>query len=131
MLPLSYSTPFRRLQSLAAVLAVSLALASCASGPDRPLFNLAEEANPVVPGFEDIRFYADDDGTNFRDHVFAQVMNQVEVGGMGILKKGRSDWLMISGGGEDGAYGAGVMVGLTKPASDRTSIWCPASPPVR
>lgn len=114
MLPLSYSTPFRRLQSLAAVLAVSLALASCASGPDRPLFNLAEEANPVVPGFEDIRFYADDDGTNFRDHVFAQVMNQVEVGGMGILKKGRSDWLMISGGGEDGAYGAGVMVGLTK-----------------
>ncbi|MGX1099401.1 hypothetical protein ACSSVZ_003456 [Amorphus sp. MBR-141] len=109
-----YSNQIRRLRSLAGVLMVSLALAACASGPDRPLFTLSEEANPVVPGFENIRFYADDDGTNFRDHVFAQVMNQVQVGGMGILKKGRSDWLMISGGGEDGAYGAGVMVGLTK-----------------
>jgi len=103
--------------SLAAVAALGLlatGLAACSSGPNRPDFTLSAEANPVVPGFQNVRFYADDDGTNFRERVFAQIQNQVAAHGRGILKGGRSDWLMISGGGEDGAYGAGVMVGLTK-----------------
>lgn len=108
------SVRHRLLFALVALLATSLALASCASGPDRPTFTLAEDANPVVPGFENIRFYADDDGSNFRDRLFAQIKNQVQARGRGILDGGRSNWLMISGGGEDGAFGAGVMVGLTK-----------------
>lgn len=78
------------------------------------MFDADEQAAATVPGFENIRFYADDDGSNFRDRVIAQVKNQVAVGGMEVLNHGTVNWLMISGGGEDGAYGAGVMVGLTK-----------------
>lgn len=89
-------------------------LAGCATGPQRAQYDAEDEARAIVPGFEDIRFYADDDGSNFRNHIVSQVMNQVAVGGVGILKHGEANWLMISGGGEDGAYGAGVMVGLTK-----------------
>ncbi|MEW5422061.1 phospholipase [Amorphus sp. 3PC139-8] len=112
---MAYGTCSRRLRLPVAALALTLlALAGCASLPERPDFDADDQAAATVPGFENIRFYADDDGSNFRDHVVAQVMNQVAVNGMEILNHGSVNWLMISGGGEDGAYGAGVMVGLSK-----------------
>jgi predicted acylesterase/phospholipase RssA len=66
-----------------------------------PPLTSAAEAVAIIPGFPNARFWAD----SVAD--FAQV-----------LPNTNGPWLALSGGGADGAFGAGLMVGWTQ-AGDR------------
>ncbi|ADZ70550.1 patatin-like phospholipase family protein [Polymorphum gilvum] len=93
-------------------MAVAL-LAACASVPQRATYDETQQAVATIDGFDDIRFYADDDGSAFRNRMIERVLAEVAAKGPDVLKRGSAEWLMISGGGEDGAFGAGLLVGLT------------------
>lgn len=62
----------------------------------RPPFSAEEQAAAVIPGIPDARAWGDSD-TDFRR----------------LLPTASGPWLALSGGGADGAYGAGVIVGWT------------------
>jgi predicted acylesterase/phospholipase RssA len=70
-----------------------------APAPDLPrkAFSAEEQAAAAVPGFAHARFYAD----SVDDYRRA-------------LPTMRGPWLALSAGGEDGAYGAGILTGWTK-----------------
>jgi predicted acylesterase/phospholipase RssA len=64
--------------------------------PPRVPFTAAEDAAAVVPGIPNARFWAD----SVRDF-------------SNSLPQRPGPWLILSGGGEDGAFGAGLLNGLT------------------
>jgi hypothetical protein len=64
--------------------------------PPRTPFTAAEDAVATIPGIPDARFWADSE-TDFQN----------------ALPKEPGPWLTLSSGGEDGAFGAGVLVGLS------------------
>jgi predicted acylesterase/phospholipase RssA len=63
---------------------------------DRTPFTADEQALAVVPGIPDARAWGDSD-PDFRR----------------LLPQTRGPWLALSGGGADGAFGAGVVIGWT------------------
>lgn len=74
------------------------AMAGCASLP-RTQYSGAESASARVLGRDDLRRYSDSPASSFR-------MPPGEL-------RGRRTYLALSGGGADGAYGAGVLNGWT------------------
>ena len=88
----------------AAVLMAALGLAGCAS-PDleRIPYTAAEATLADIPGMPHVRFYADTDAA-----VFDAFTAQATGGPQG------ASYLALSGGGADGAYGAGFVKGLTE-----------------
>jgi hypothetical protein len=75
--------------------------------------NLQDNAN--IPGMPDVRYWADEDPSDFfRDAVEAFYREQAY-----LAESGHKDslpvaeFLAISGGGDDGAFGAGLLVGWT------------------
>ncbi len=64
--------------------------------PPRVPFTAAEDAAAGIPGMPDARFWADSK-TDFKN----------------ALPKQKGPWLILSSGGEDGAFGAGFFNGLT------------------
>jgi predicted acylesterase/phospholipase RssA len=64
--------------------------------PPRIPYTAAEAAGAVVPGFPDARFWADSEA-DFKK----------------ALPRKAGPWLILSSGGSDGAFGAGLLVGLT------------------
>jgi patatin-like phospholipase len=64
--------------------------------PPRVPFTAAEDAVATIPGMPDARFWADSE----TDYVNA-------------LPTQPGPWLILSSGGEDGAFGAGLLTGLT------------------
>ncbi len=64
--------------------------------PPRVPFTAAEDAVSVVPGMPDARFWAD---------------SEADFGN--ALPPQPGPWLILSSGGEDGAFGAGLLNGLT------------------
>lgn len=64
--------------------------------PPRIPFTAAEDANAVVPGIPEARFWSD----STADYIKA-------------LPSQPGPWLILSSGGEDGAFGAGFLNGLT------------------
>lgn len=67
-----------------------------ASPPEREPFAAADQQIASVPGFPDARFFGDCD----KDFL------QATQGAQGA-------WLALSGGGEDGAFGAGLLAGMS------------------
>lgn len=65
--------------------------------PPRVPYTAAEDAVAIVPGFPDARFWADS-----------------EVDYAHALPANPGPWLILSSGGADGAFGAGVLAGLTE-----------------
>jgi predicted acylesterase/phospholipase RssA len=63
---------------------------------ERQTFDKNDQDIASVPGMPDARFFADS------EHAFAIAQPQIE-----------GPWLILSGGGADGAYGAGLLVGWT------------------
>jgi predicted acylesterase/phospholipase RssA len=63
--------------------------------PPRTAFTAAEDATATVPGFPEARFWADSP----KDFINA-------------LPSKPGPWLVLSSGGEDGAFGAGLLTGL-------------------
>src|SRR5882724_7377034 len=81
------------------LVAIMLSLGGCAAVP-RESFSSAEAADASPPGFSDVRF---DDGSSglidrLRKDVRPSAANEINV-------------LALSGGGANGAYGAGVVYG--------------------
>ena len=64
--------------------------------PPRTPFTAADEEDAAVPGMPDARFWADSQA-DFNNAVPSQP----------------GAWLILSSGGEDGAFGAGLLTGLT------------------
>jgi predicted acylesterase/phospholipase RssA len=67
-----------------------------AKEPVRTPFTAEEQANAVIPGIPDARAWGDSDA-DFRR----------------LLPQANGPWLALSGGGADGAFGAGVIIGWT------------------
>ena len=65
--------------------------------PEREKFTAAEQNVAVIPGMPDARFWAD----SVKEF-------------LGALPSTAGPWLVLSGGGADGAFGAGVLHGLTQ-----------------
>jgi len=93
----------RPLRLLAAVLAL-LALTACGS-ISRDAYKASDMVGPPPTGLSDIRFNASDSAAGIR---FAEAARN--------RAKGQKtfDVLALSGGGSNGAYGAGVVTGWTK-----------------
>ncbi|USQ94915.1 patatin-like phospholipase family protein [Caulobacter sp. RL271] len=87
----------------AALLSVLL-LAACGSLPRDP-FTASDLAGEAPQGLSDVRFNASDAGAGIR---FAEAARTRRAG------QKTFDVLAISGGGSNGAYGAGILVGWTK-----------------
>jgi hypothetical protein len=64
--------------------------------PPRPPFTAADDAMAAIPGMPDARFWADSE-TDFNKALPSQ----------------RGPWLILSTGGADGAFGAGLLNGLS------------------
>lgn len=64
--------------------------------PPRVPFTAAEDAISAIPGIPEARFWADSEA-DFKN----------------LLPSQRGPWLILSSGGEDGAFGAGFLNGLT------------------
>jgi hypothetical protein len=86
---------------------VTLALASCSFIPREP-FTEREQAIAQIPGLPNVRMWAD---AGFEE--FNRFLNRERLNGA-IAAQGRFDMLALSGGGYDGAYGAGVVAGWTR-----------------
>ena len=86
---------------LAASLAPALALAGCATIQREP-FNETEQADAAIPGMPQARFWADAPGA-------ARLMAPEYAGA-----QGERSMLALSGGSDNGAYGAGLLEGWTK-----------------
>jgi hypothetical protein len=65
--------------------------------PSRPAFTLEDEGDTTVLGIADVRAWADSEDE------FAR-----------LLPKAEGPWLAMSGGGSDGAYAAGLLVGMSQ-----------------
>jgi predicted patatin/cPLA2 family phospholipase len=105
-----------RLRAVAAVLAVGIALGGCATTERLPPVPLSLAASATPLEIADARYYGDVDA----DRVSAlanQAYSRAKATGVLNLKKGQPmpvrSMLAISGGGDDGAYGAGLLAGWT------------------
>ena len=84
-----------------ALLSASLALSACATIQREP-FGEAQQAEARIPGMPLARFWADAPGA-------ARLMAPAYAGA-----KGERSMLALSGGSDNGAYGAGLLSGWTK-----------------
>jgi predicted acylesterase/phospholipase RssA len=87
--------------SLLVVAALGLVVAGCASLPRTP-YSTADASSARVLDLTELRRYADEPAATFRQ-------NQHQV-----VLRGPRTYLALSGGGADGAYGAGVLSGWTE-----------------
>jgi hypothetical protein len=104
-----------RLAGLIAVVSVACPLAAC--NPDSPIVDRVPEqlvTNVKIGEFQNIRFDADDPASL---HALAEErVSEIRESHGGASLRGQSvnlTYLSLSGGGGDGAYGAGVLVGWT------------------
>lgn len=81
-------------------------IASCTT-PARTPFTLADQMAAKVPGYQNIRFFADMPATRLaaKRKLFLP---------RGAGRDGRSNWLVLSSGGAGGAFGAGVLTGWSE-----------------
>lgn len=86
----------------AAVGLAAVALAGCATAPQRIPYTQAEAIVAQPPGYENIRVWLDGDTPN--PHEFGPTIPPGEA----------ATYLALSGGGGNGAYGAGILAGWTK-----------------
>lgn len=98
-----------------AAIAVCLVLPGCASLTRLNAVPVAEQDQATVAGLPGARFWADGDPTPFRDAMVQSFYREIELlraaGHQGPLPP--AEFLAISGGGENGAFGAGLLVGWT------------------
>lgn len=97
-----------------------VALAGCTGVRLPPAMQEATEEKPLIAGFKDIRVWGDvapPDGeaklATIREQILARARRE-----HGLPNDGNYDVLVLSGGGSDGAYGAGLLNGWTR-AGDR------------
>lgn len=87
--------------SLLMVSALAVWVAGCASLPRTP-YGVADASSARVLDLTELRRYADEPASRFRQN------------GQQAVLRGPQTYLALSGGGADGAYGAGVLNGWTE-----------------
>lgn len=93
------------------VLCLALWIGGCAYAPPRTPLPEALSAQAEIPGFPDIRYWGDETPPTFRE--WLEFPNETfRTRFAGIMSRPH-DYLLISGGGGDGAFGAGLLVGWT------------------
>lgn len=92
---------------LAIIFTGTLLLAGCSSIPRTPV--TPEQIEAVqMPGFPDVRYWIDTPTDALDRMVRQRVADERKLPGKEL------NWLMISGGGENGAFGAGALNGLSE-----------------
>lgn len=92
---------------LVCLIALLPALGGCASGPVREAFSQDAAVAATFPGYENIRYWGDEAPPNMEERA-KTIRAAWDANG----QKGRAlNILAISGGAEDGAYGAGLLNG--------------------
>jgi predicted patatin/cPLA2 family phospholipase len=103
---------FLRHASQWGTLSLLLVLAGCASAPERQLLPPEYTLKAGIPGIPDARFWGDEWPTfaveRFERFTVADFQREFE----GVYDKPHN-YLAISGGGANGAFGAGLLVGWT------------------
>ena len=94
----------RRWRRFGAILG-ALVLAGCATVPRTP-YPAAEEVAPAIPNMADVRVFADASQSTFIKGVCPHVLAAAD-------RAAEPAYLALSGGGNGGAYGAGVLNGWT------------------
>ncbi len=89
-----------------------LALQGCATKPTRPVPSLPGASEVVVPGLPaDARYWGDDSSAAFRDWLAAPGDGNTDCCS-GLMDRPHN-YLVLSSGGVDGAFGAGLLAGWT------------------
>ncbi len=105
----------RALGGLAA--AVSLALAGCAGTLPREVVPMALAESAAIPHMPEVRFWGDEKSKALDQSLSTRIDQIVRSGRAKKLtanKKTNIDFLALSGGGGDGAFGAGLLVGWSE-----------------
>ncbi len=106
---------FRVAASWSVLAAILLPVTACGPIARIDAVPVADEERAVVGGIPDIRFWADGDPTAFmtaaRHSMEREQAYLASTGHQGPLPP--ANFLAISGGGENGAFGAGLLVGWT------------------
>jgi hypothetical protein len=114
MRPLRHVPKFRAaMTALAGFLFALLGATGCTSPVRLDAVPVANQAKASVAGMPDVRYWADGDATDFMRDALESVRRERDLlqraGHRGPLPP--AEFLAISGGGEDGAFGAGLLVG--------------------
>lgn len=105
-----------RWRSAVALLALSLAFGGCATTERLPAVPLSLAASATPLEIADARFYADTDVARV-SALATQAFYRSKASGLLDDENGKHkerSFLAISGGGDDGAYGAGMLVGWSQ-----------------
>lgn len=95
--------------------AVAVLLTGCSTLPDRGHYTADDLQGAHVVGFaEDIRIWADDTTDVVEREVRARLQQERKSGRFTGGRMPPVHMLALSGGGEDGAFGAGLLVGWTQ-----------------
>jgi hypothetical protein len=101
----------------AVVVALTFALSACATVMTRNGISSAQLAETAeIPGMPNVRFWGDEVPVDPISEVRHRTAKMPPFGRYAKTDKGRKviDTLALSGGGSDGAFGAGVLTGWTK-----------------
>lgn len=113
---MKWSQLFRVVTRCLPLVAILLSVAACGSLARIDAVPVADEERAIVPGLPNIRYWADGDPAQFMAAARLSVEREkaylASTGHQGALPP--SYFLAISGGGENGAYGAGLLVGWTE-----------------
>src|SRR5262245_1724292 len=99
------------------MLAIAFMLSGCAATIDRNAITRAKLAETAaVPGMPGVRFWGDEVPTNPIAEVRRRTAHMPPIARDAKTENGRKviETLALSGGGSDGAFGAGVLAGWTK-----------------
>ena len=102
------------LKRLTAVAIVGLAATGCGTGPERMAVPAALAADASVPDMADIRAWGD---APYSRALLVPELPKLKASYDAMAKAGRpvsADLLALSGGADDGAFGAGLLVGWGK-----------------
>jgi hypothetical protein len=97
-------------------LALALAVAGCTGLRPLPAPDESVQEITTLPGYPNVRTWGDAAGAGAGDRLATlaqQLATRIEVEGK-QPNEGRFDSLVLSGGGSDGPFGAGLLVGWTK-----------------
>jgi len=103
--------PVRILLQFIMAAVAALAMAGCASAPPRAPLPQALAPQAEIPGIPMARYWADQVPPGFRE--WLDLPEDVLVARFGGIMDRPHHYLLVSGGGGDGAFGAGLLVGWT------------------
>lgn len=103
-----------RFRTMPHIAALAFVLAACSANPDRSPVPFADVNTAEINGMEHIRFWGDARPQNLAA-ALGEINTQTRKHRPKMLKRGaKRTFLAISGGGSDGAFGAGLLAGWTQ-----------------